>query len=416
MKPWSIVHALVGYLGVMLVVGACDFPYSPEQEPEPGGSDQSTADLGGTPYKVNADQQVCNPSISQNETTYNACMLWLGFSSLGVNVPEEITGYSLEGVTQHDRMTISDTADNVRWYMMNYELGLDTANDADPQVQDPEWSTHPDYLACLGQGGGSASDPWLGYVVRINAAKDYLQFCNNDARMPSDATPHLWVSQAATGGTAAASPEYEANGFVKKEHIATFFGTSDVKITFSKSVGGTQTIHYVDYSEASPAPKQLAKPDGKSDWNCESALISPDGHYVLYQAWQTRRYGEGYLQRLDQASTADLVAVNCWDPHFWVDPDDDRCFVIYASMQSARFILDDIFGLSDADVLQGTKGLTCKLELNGRLGDLVGHRGLSVNAAIEPQRIAGFPFKGGMDRSGRYLGTAYDKAYIMSLD
>ena len=93
----------------------------------------------------NDDQQTCNPSVSQDTVNFPASMLWLNFTKLIVNRHD--VGYSVTEVSQHDRLTVSDTANDVKWYLMIDEsLG-------ECQFQDPEWSTHPDFIVSLrGQG------------------------------------------------------------------------------------------------------------------------------------------------------------------------------------------------------------------------------------------------------------------------
>jgi hypothetical protein len=118
----------------VLLAGGCDFPYAPSQQPYPG-VDTTRIDTGaigsGYLYPVNPGIQACNPSISQSDV-FPACMLWLGFSDLSVKVPDTMTGFDTV-VTQHDRLTVVDTGNTVRWYIMRSTI------DTRGELQCPEW-------------------------------------------------------------------------------------------------------------------------------------------------------------------------------------------------------------------------------------------------------------------------------------
>ena len=102
---------------------------------------QNSSEIGKI-YTVNGDNQVCNPSISQDTVNFPASMLWLNFQGdLDVKSADSEYTVSVSKVRQHDRLTISDTAKNVKWYLMR------DLSKGECQFQDPEWSTHPDYRA-----------------------------------------------------------------------------------------------------------------------------------------------------------------------------------------------------------------------------------------------------------------------------
>ena len=90
----------------IIAMSHCDFPYAPSRQPQPDGND-TPVDTGttgsGYVYKININQQVCNPSISQSPR-FPGCMLWLGFSELTVNIPAGFAGYDTVTIAQHDRL------------------------------------------------------------------------------------------------------------------------------------------------------------------------------------------------------------------------------------------------------------------------------------------------------------------------
>jgi hypothetical protein len=163
-----------------LIAAGCDFPYHPQRQPQPYFEQKSN----GYIYSINTNQQVCNPSITQSDA-FPACMLWLGFDLVSVKVPDSLHGYSVTRVVEHDRLTISDTSNTVRWYLM--------ASDAAPtgEMQCPRWSIHPDYLSFL---VGIPAQSYSGFVIRISDRK-LLKICN--ARLEEFSTPYVWVPDSA---------------------------------------------------------------------------------------------------------------------------------------------------------------------------------------------------------------------------
>ena len=164
----------------LLVLSAC---YDPEpyvasvEDKDPSISESEI----GKVYPINGgiSHQICNPSISQDTDRFPASMLWLNFGGdLGVKSSDSEYTVVRDKVTQHDRLTISDTSNRVLWFLMR-----DTAN-GDCQFQDPEWSTHPNYIAALRAydiNGSKACDPSdldYGNVQRIEPLYDFF------ARMP----------------------------------------------------------------------------------------------------------------------------------------------------------------------------------------------------------------------------------------
>lgn len=382
----------------LLVICGCEFGYEPNEVPDitdnNNNQDQASGDF--KIFEINKNKQICNPSISQNEDSYPGCMLWLGFSGdLNVNT-SQVTGYDLPA-RMHDRLTISDTSNNVKWFLKNTDIGLERSD----ELQDPEWATHPDYVVFLANNASKFD----GVVARISD-KAYLKLTKNSLNV--DATPHLFVPDSAKSAQQPASPEYYSNGFVKKEYVETFFGTDQVKYVYTKPVNGL-TIYCIDYSEDIPEPFQLQKPEGKDNWNCESPLISNDGNWIVYNC-----YNQGskipYFQKLNSASTPKKVADEGYAPHWWKDPFTEDHYIIYTQLEGDIFVTAD---LTTESASEGAEGATYKVRLTGTMGDVPTHMGPNVTNDITV--VCKLPMKGGLSRSGNYICTGYDKAYIVFL-
>jgi hypothetical protein len=402
----NIVLAAIGLCVSLGLLSGCDFPYEPRQQKNSDSVDTipDTGAIGsGYLYPVNTGIQTCNPSISQS-TVYPACMLWLGFNTVSVKVPDSMTGYE-SSVAQHDRLTVVDTSNTVRWYIMRQEI------DTRGEMQCPEWSTHPDYLACL---LGTLTQPYSGYAIRFSD-KRFLKIC--DKRLEEFSTPHFWLPDSiAVTGTIAA-PTYYTNGFIKKEQVQQFFGTNKFKFVYTLPAK-TGTLYSLDYSgDQDPSPVPLAKPEGKESWSCASPLISPDGNWVTYHCFINSSKGNmysSYIQRLKPDSKAILIAEEASDPHWWVDPFTHEYYIIYSMTLGDYFTEYDFSDpLVEANSLAGT---TKKQLLKGSWMDGPEHMGgLTVDKESAPYTLIRLPFKGGLSRDGYFLSTAYEYAYLMRL-
>ncbi len=396
---------LVKWIGmlVVLLILYCSWPYEPEKEPYPDTGVMSQSTESGTLYQINPGKQTCNPSISQDTVNYSACMLWLGFSGeLNVKVPVNMSGYTTTNVLQHDRLTITDFSNTVKWYIMRDELGVTG------HIQDPEWAAHPDYIACLGED----SSGWNAYAIRISD-KASLKLCAGG--MSSVSTPHIWVSDTATGGTLVSTPVYNSlTGFIDRNSIKEFFGTTSVKVVYSLPKNGL-TVFYIDYNDSVPAPIALVKPDGKEAWDCESPLISPEGNWITYNCSEDVFTSSIYIQRLRAGRAPVLVSEDAFEPHWWVDPVDPAhgYYIVYVTLTGSKVVQYDFTDQSVEE--KASAGITYKQKLKGSAGNVPAHMGLKVETSSAPEIIARLPFKGGLSPDGLYLCTGYVYTYILLL-
>jgi hypothetical protein len=399
------------------VWGGCEYPYSPVRQAQPG------VPTTGMLRSINAELQTCNPSVSQDTSNFPACMLFLnlGEGELSVKVPPAwSSAYPLTGITQHDRLTIVDTGNTVKWFMKKPTF-------ISKEFQDPEWSTHPDYIAVLGvrddrlTGRPVKADNWSSaYAVKIST-KQMLRLFNDSLQAFS--TPHLWLPDAAP----AASIDYTAtatlfnetfvyngdsSGAVDKATIQSFFGTTSVKVVYNfySSAGRTGTsIYFIDYSQSTPVVTELRKPGGREDWTCESPLISPDGEWVVYncmapdgQTWAS------YVQKLDATSEAIMVCAQASDPHWFKYPDGSFGIVYDDKKWNPINAVPDKF---IEDNMDGKLGSTYLLSA-GDLSTLLPGALPAVNFRNGATVLLRLPFQGGYSRDGRFLVTGYRKAYI----
>jgi hypothetical protein len=386
----------------------CDLPYVPQRQPSPNviGKPDDTGTIGsGYLYQVNVNQQTCNPSVSQS-ASFPGCMLWLGFNALTVKIPPSVAGYDTATASQHDRLTISDTGNNVRWFIMRNEV------DSRGELQDPEWSTHHDYIACL---VGIKTEPFSGYAIRLSDKK-VLKV--NNSRLMEFSTPHFWLPDSIMSCGDAAAPEWDSAGFATKATIQEFFGTTSLKFIYMLPDRGG-ALFYIDYSVDAPLPVPLRKPEGRESWYAESPLISPDGNWVAYHVYQrgTETNGDAYVsyvQRLQSDATPVLVAEKASDPHWWVDPNTKTYYIVYSVTNGKYF---SGYRYTDPGIeANGFAGATFKQQLRGSWVDGPAHMGgLEADPDVKPYTLVKLPFKGGLSRDGYFLATAYNFAYLMRL-
>jgi hypothetical protein len=413
MHQWISVHfhmAKVILFLTLIIVSFFSCLYSPSQQPLPFSPEQKNNQQGGktgtgTIYAVNIGQQTCNPSICPGQN-FPASLLWLGFDNLSVRVPREVAlSYSLTNIQTHDRLTITDTANTVRWFIFRKDFS------PRGEIQCPEWSTNPDYIACL---TGTKTRPYNGYAIRLSDKKSLKLL---DSCLEEFSTPHLWISSDAQNqSTTPDTAIYNQSGIVDNNSLLNFFGTNKVRFTYTlPSKSGS--IYYIDFAK-SPVPIALPKPSDKETWTCHSPMISPDGNWVAYHCYLIAAQGmlyASYIQRLSPDSKPVLISEEASDPHWWVDKyNDNDYYIIYTFTPGPYFIESEARSLDNSL----TAGATLKKKLIGTWqSDVPLHvKSLSPDNSVAPDTLVKFPFKGGLSPDGRFLGTGYKYAYIMKLE
>lgn len=406
---FSFIYRCILLIITSLLISTCDFPYNPKPENPVIKSNQPTdisnADAQVLPVVPN--MQICNPSISQDTVNFRGCMLWLNFSGdLPVKTTSATSGFPKKNAAQHDRLTVIDSSNTVQWFMM--KTSIDPSDDPDLQFQDPEWAAHPEYIATL-FGSTAYSNKWSFYTVHP-MSNDIIKLCNE--KLNETSTPHLWVQNTGHHGKVTGKETYDINGLIDTGSVNQFFGTLNVKMVYSIRENGVLTLYYVDYSNGAPVPKKLQRPGGdtKKSWNFESALISPDGKWIVYNGYESSTYYESYLQELKSDSKALLLSENASDPHWWQNPLNNQLYVIYSEINGDNRVFAD---LAKPSYLQsGDAGKTYRrtISLTSGLPSVltatIGERTLLVN----------LPLKGGLSPDGRFLCTGYNYAYLVGLN
>ena len=386
----------------MFALSAC--VYEPEQfvESEKGensNSNNSVTDMG-TLYAVNDGKQICNPSVSQDPKNYPASMLWLNFGgTLKVKASDSV--YTTSKVVQHDRLSVSDTSGKVLWYLMrDTEAG-------DCQFQDPEWSTHLNYIVALrafnskGESGCKESDMDYGmFAVRMSDKKKFF-FYNKE--MSEFATPHLWVETGAEPDTAAADSTVEG-----------FFGTNQVRLVY---VNKKDEIVFVDYANGgTKGAKTLKKPSGVDGWMMDSPMISPDGNYVVYNMINSSMTGwKSFIQELsgnskpiEMEKSPGMISEPV-QPRWFTYA--ERLFVMWTEFpQGSQFVNKN--DLSEVSVQDGSAGRTVMREVSVATG---APADLAFAWAGDMIEIAPIPMVGGRSPDGRFVATGTNLGFLLEL-
>lgn len=376
---------------------ACYSPEPFEAESLDDDSKKQTSSEMGTIYSVNGGIQICNPSISNDTENFPASMLWLNFSgTLDVNPPDD--NFTVKKVLQHDRLTVSDTAKNVKWYLMR-----DTTK-GECQFQDPEWSIHADYIVAL-RGydiDGSKACESLDFGIFAVRTSDKKKFWFYEKGIIEVATPHVWVEP-----TAKADKDGDAST------VEGFFGTKNVRLTYIEESQKRQYIAFVDYANGGKSVK-LKKPSNRNDWKIDSPLISPDGKFVVYNMLDNSTTWEAYVQELSQNSeavkvprTKDMMSEPA-QPH-WFESE-GKLYVLWAEFPSGSQMLNKN-DLANSSVQNGSIGRTVMREVSLKTGASEG----SVEWVGDNTEIAPVPMTGGRSPDGKFLATGTNKAYLLKL-
>ena len=395
-----------------LLLGLLAFSFIACYSPDPfkadssDDSDSSSESAVGKIYPVdgnkNESEQVCNPSVSNDTVNFPGSMLWLNFDELKVKKHDD--GYSLTDVAVHDRLTVSDTANNVVWYLMR------DLSKGECQFQDPEWTTHADYIVAL-RGydiHGSKACEDLDYGIFAVRTSDKEKFWFYEKGNAVDAAPHVWVEPSAKA---------DEDGDVKT--VEGFFGTKNVRLTYVDGEGGAQEIVYVDYSKGSKSKAvRLEKPEGREDWKIDSPLISPDGKFVVYNMYEGVFSWEAYIQELPTSTsstkaikiprTKDMMSEPA-QPH-WFEWN-GRLFVLWAEFPQGSQMLNTN-NLTNPSVQDGSVGRTVMREIRLTAG---APADLAAEWVGENRVVATIPMTGGRSPDGAFLATGTNNAYLLKL-
>jgi len=379
--------------------------YEPEQfEASDSGSKKSGSSAEsdfGVLFPVNEGKQICNPSVSQDPVNYPASMLWLNFSGK-LNVNSEDTAFSTK-VIQHDRLTVTDTSNTVRWFLMR------DASVGECQFQDPEWSTHANFIVALRAydvDGRSACEN-LDYGIFAVRMQDKKKFWFYEKEIGEFATPHVWVSSDAVVDTTADASTVEG-----------FFGTKDVRLVY---VNSKDEIVYIDMSsgdlkKAVDGAKVLKKPSGVDGWMMDSPLISPDGNFVVYNMINSSMTGwNSYVQELSDQSKPVLIPVtddmtaSPVQPHWFKFG--ERTFVTWAEFpQGSQFVNKN--DLTNPSIQDGSAGRTAMREISL---NSAAPSDLKIQWVGDVYELAPIPMIGGRSPDGYFLATGTNNAYVLQL-
>ena len=392
-----------------LLLGLCALSLTACYSPDPfkadysDNSDSSSESAIGKIFPVDGNksesEQVCNPSVSNDTVNFPASMLWLNFDALQVKQHDE--GYSVTDVVVHDRLTVSDTSNNVVWYLMR------DVSEGECQFQDPEWTTHADYIVALrgyDVNGRKACED-LDYGIFAVRTSDKEKFWFYEEGIVVDAAPHVWVEPSAK------APE---DGDVST--VKGFFGTNEVRLTYVEGEEGEQKIVFVDYANGGKSKAiRLEKPEGRKDWKIDSPLISPDGNYVVYNMYESSMSWEAYIQELSKDAkaikierTKDMMSEPA-QPH-WFEWN-GRLFVLWAEFPQGSQMLNTN-DLTNTSVQDGSVGRTVMREVRLTAG---APSDLAVEWVGENRVVATIPMTGGRSPDGAFLATGTNNAYLLKL-
>lgn len=379
-----------------LLLAAC---YSPEPfEAETVESASSSKSEIGTLFAVNNEMQICNPSVTQDTVNYPASMLWLNFGGTLYVTPSD-SGFPTDA-EEHDRLTISDTAGKVLWYVMR-----DTS-EGECQFQDPEWSTHPNFAVALRAYDKKKKNLCLPdnldygmFAVRISDKKKFW-FYDKDIR--EDASPHLWVAPEASVDEDAADSTVEG-----------FFGTKDVRLVY---VNGDDKIVFADFANGGlKKTVKLQRPAGKKGWGIDAPMISPDGKYVVYNLTENSNSWEAYIQELSANSTpvkierGDKSLSEPGQPHWFAF--NGRLYVVWIEVPSGKQMFNKVI-LSDKSAQDGSAGRTVMREIRLMAG---APSDLAIEWVGDVREIAPIPMTGGRSPDAKFLSTGYKYGYLLEL-
>ena len=392
----------------LLVFAACYDPEPYVASVEDKGPSTSESEIGKVfPINGGVSFQICNPSVSQDTARFPASMLWLNFSKIGVKAPDSV--YNVVSskdrkVSQHDRLTISDTSETVLWYLMR-----DTAN-GDCQFQDPEWSTHPNFIASLRaydvNGSKACSPDNLDYGIIAVRISDKKRFVFYDKKESEFGDPHIWVDPSVV----------EPDTSTSDTTIRGFFGTDRVRLVFVRTKEENMQVRELVFRDFANGGKEvkLKLPKGYNGKSLENPLISPDGKFVTYNLVDASQTNwDAYIQELSKNSEPmkieklDGMISAPAQPHWFQY--DGRLFVVWA--ETDGFIRNDK-DYTVSSIQDGSAGRTAMREVRlspGAASDL------AMEWIGDVRELAPLPMIGGRSPDSKFLATGTSHGFMIEL-
>ena len=335
-------------------------------------------------------------------------MLWLNFKNISVDTDDSAYPTAKKLVKQHDRLTVSDTSNKVVWFFMA------DSSEGDCLFQDPEWSTHGGFVVTLrsfDKTGGKCKDENQDYGIMAIRMVDKKRFYFYGQGISDKSTPHLWIDPSAQVDTTADTSTGEG-----------FFGTMNVRLTYVDPQDG---IVFVDLSKVESLadlektlakPQKLKKPSGLKDWLLDSPMFSPDGEYIVFNAFDgSETSWESYVQELSETSSPvkmkvlDKMMSPPAQPHWYKNG--DRLFVVWTEFPSGSKILN-LNDLRNPSVQGGDYGRTAMREVSLKHG---GPADFAVEWVGDVRELAPVPMMGGRSPDGRFLATGTNHAFMLKL-
>lgn len=382
------------------IAGMTACVYEPEQfeDTSKKTGSSATSDIG-TVYAVNAQNQICNPSISQDLENYPEAMLWLNFGG-DLNVDPGETDFDAKDADVHDRLTVTDKSSKVLWYLMTDSTATECQ-----QFQDPEWSTHPNFVVALRGYNylGKKNCDDMDYGIFAARMTDKKLFWFVEKGFGEFGTPHVWVDPSAKPDTAAVDSTVEG-----------FFGTENVRLVY---VDPDNDIVFVDYANGGMKKSvKLKKSKEMEDWMVDSPLISPDGNFIVFNTLNSSMNDwKSFVQELTPSSkpvkielTADMTGEPV-QPHWFKYG--ERLFVTWAEFPAgAQFVSKN--DLSSKSVQDGSAGRTAMREISLAAG---APSDLSMQWLGPVTEIAPVPTIGGRSADGKFIATGANYGFMIEL-
>lgn len=370
-------------------LAACYSPDPYEASGSNNSKNESAKSDFGTVYEVNGGHQICNPSVTMNEKDFPASMLWLNFSGT-LSIADAPDGFTTTKVGEHDRLTISDTAGHVLWYLMR-----DSVPNVECEFQDPEWSADGDFVVALAGKNMEGSRGCDDIEYRIFAARlsDSKTLYLTDV-VPSEANPHVWVGNAPADSS---------------DTLSQFFGSSEVKLVYLAESGN---LAYIDYAKSSK-PVELKAPAGAAGNLLDNPMISPDGNFIVFNMINTSYSWTSYVQELSE--NAEPVEIQKLDgmisnpvfPHWYKLG--ERLFIIWAEFAEGNSYLNKS-DLTNSSTWDKSLGRTAMREVSLTAG---APNDVAVDWIGDVREVAPVPLIGGRSPSGHFVSTGTNNGYLL---
>lgn len=283
-------------------------------------------------YQLQVGVQGCNSSISLDTNSFPGCQAFMPFAGPLYLFNPDLAPGQTEYFDMNGIVVIADTSNTMKWSIHKGQF------DSVDQIQDSEWTTHPEFLCLLGgkRKLGIQIYDWSGYLIRIRD-KQSLRIVSNGMIEQSDI--HVWVGGNRMNRSFAPST-FDSNGMNSYAAVTSFVGFSEAKVAYMLRDNFARSfIRVVTYQSGDVEIADLVSPTFLENGEIQDLLFSPDGKYIASTWFDRSTFIPSSCVVNIENSRFQIIRRNSMAPHWMNSTELGRYELVFAASQSIGLVV-----------------------------------------------------------------------------